>query len=191
MKDPFRLLAEILETVGATETQDSNAMVLCSVDERGRPSSRAVLLKALDRRGLVFYTNLGSRKARQIERNPNVSLHFLWRRLGRQVSIEGEAGPVSPEEADSYFATRDRGSQIGAWASKQSQPLPHRSTLLSRVVRDGTRFAGQPVPRPPHWSGFRVAPWRFEFWEAGKFRLHDRRVYELREEGWSARKLYP
>jgi pyridoxamine 5'-phosphate oxidase len=170
---------------------DPNAMLVSSVDADGRPSARTVLLKSFDDQGFVFYTNYESRKGRQILANPNVSLHFFWRELERQVGIEGVAERVTDEEADAYFATRPRGSQLGAWASRQSRPMPSRATLLAEVAKVEARYLGRSVPRPPHWSGFRVVPRRFEFWVAGRFRLHDRTVFEREDGGWRSQKLYP
>jgi len=174
-----------------TDLPEPTAAILATADARGRPSSRAVLLKAFDERGFVFYTNLESRKGRQIRENPRAALTFYWPPLGAQVHVEGDVQPVTPAEADAYFATRARESQLGAWASRQSEPLKGRWTLLRRVVQAARRFGTGPVPRPPFWSGLRVRPDRVEFWTAGRFRLHDREEWVLAAGVWTARRLYP
>jgi pyridoxamine 5'-phosphate oxidase len=188
---PFERFGELLAEATARGLTDPNALVLSTVDAGGQPSSRVVLLKGHDERGFVFYTNLESRKGREIAGNPRVSLDFYWRELGRQVVVLGTAEPVSPAEADAYFATRPRGSQLGAWASQQSRPLPGRAHLLAAVAQVEARHLGHPVPRPPHWSGFRVVPHYIEIWESSPFRLHDRTLYERIPEGWRVSKLYP
>ncbi len=147
-------------------------MALATADAEGRPSVRMVLLKGIDERGFVFYTNLESRKGGQLAANPCVGLAFHWKSLRRQVNVEGPVVPVDPAEADAYFASRDRGSQIGAWASRQSQPLAGRFDLESRVAQFAAKFHVGAVPRPEFWSGFRVVPERIEFWEDRPFRLH-------------------
>jgi pyridoxamine 5'-phosphate oxidase len=171
--------------------ENPEAMVLSTVDDCGRPSSRVVLLKGVDSRGFVFYTNLGSRKAREIQGNANVCLSFYWRELGRQVFVEGVIEPVSEEEADAYFATRPRTSQLGAWASRQSQPLASKAHLLKEVARHEARFLTRPVPRPPFWSGYRVVPTSIELWVVGVFRLHDRFIYQKGDDGWKRTRLFP
>ena len=188
---PFPRFAEAFAEAEATGMDEPNAMVLATADERGQPSTRFVLLKSWDERGFVFYTNLESRKGREIAVNPRVSLTFFWRELGRQIGIRGTAEQVSDEEADAYFATRDRGSQLGAWASRQSRTLSSRKRLLAEVAKVEARYLGRAVPRPPHWSGFRVVPHAIEFWERGLFRLHDRTLYERSEDGWTKSRLYP
>jgi pyridoxamine 5'-phosphate oxidase len=150
-----------------------------------------VLLKGYDERGFVFYTNLGSKKAREIGENPRASLGFHWKTLKRQVRVSGHVLPVSAEEADAYFASRSRGSQIGAWASRQSQDLPSRKALELAVANAHDRFSTGVVPRPSFWSGFRVAPLTIEFWEELPFRLHRRDEYSRTEQGWSKRSLFP
>lgn len=189
--EPFDRFRETLAEAEATGMVDPNAMVLSSVDPEGQPSSRVVLLKGFDERGFVFFTNLESRKGREVQAHPKVSLSFFWREMGKQVVILGTAGRVSDEEADAYFATRPRGSQLGAWASRQSRPLPSRDHLVAEVAKLEERYLGKPVPRPPHWSGFRVVPHWIEFWVSGTFRLHDRTAYERVEGGWKVTKLYP
>jgi len=191
-REPFDRFREIYDEAAATGMADPNAMVVSSVDAAGQPSSRVVLLKSFDERGFVFYTNLESRKGREIQGNPKVSLDLYWRELGRQVVVLGTAEPVEPAEADAYFATRARGSQLGAWVSQQSRPLPGgRGHLLAEVARLEGHHLGGKITRPPHWSGFRVVPHWIEIWVAGKFRLHDRTAYERAGEGWKMTKLYP
>lgn len=189
-RDPFARFAEVFGRACATGMTDPNAMLVASVGDGGRPSSRVVLLKDFDDEGFVFYTNLESRKGRQILARPHVALNFYWRELDEQVRIEGEALPVTDEEADAYFATRPHGSQLGAWASHQSRPMPSRAELLKAVAKVELKYKGR-IPRPPHWSGFRVRPDYFEFWVAGKFRLHDRTAFERTGDGWTTSKLYP
>lgn len=191
LEEPFERFRDILDEVTATGMTDANAMVVSSVDSAGQPSSRVVLLKGWDERGFVFYTNFESRKGREILANPRVSLNLWWRDLGKQVVVLGAAEPVSDEEADAYFATRPRTSQLGAWASRQSRPMSGRAHLLAEVASLEVRWLGRPVPRPPLWSGFRVVPSSIEIWIAGAFRLHDRTVYERVPEGWRATALYP
>ena len=190
--EPFELFREVLDEATATGMTDPNAMVVSSVDAEGQPSSRVVLLKSFDERGFVFYTNLESRKGREILGNPKVSLSFYWRELGRQVVVLGTSERVSDEEADAYFATRPRGSQLGAWVSQQSRPLMGgRGHLLAEVARFEAHHLGGKISRPPHWTGLRVVPHWIEIWVAGKFRLHDRTAYERADGGWRTTKLYP
>ncbi len=189
--NPFARFGDLFERASATGLEEPNAMVVSSADAWGRPSSRVVLLKHFDERGFVFYTNLESRKGREILARPDVSLNFFWREPKEQVSIFGRAERVAEAEADAYFASRGRGSRIGAWASSQSRPLPNREQLLADVMAVEERFAGQDVPRPPHWTGLRVVPRRFEFWVAGENRLHERTFFERQEDGWTSGLLYP
>ncbi len=191
--NPFVRFGALFDRVVASGMTDPNAMVLATTDDAGRPWTRVVLLKDFDERGLVFFTNLDSRKGRHLAARPDVSLHFFWRMLearNRQVIVGGRAEPVTDAEADAYFATRPRGSQIGAWASRQSQPLASRQALLDAVAAVESRFPDS-VPRPPHWSGFRVVPHFFEFWNEGEFRLHERTVYEPEGDDWRRRLLNP
>jgi pyridoxamine 5'-phosphate oxidase len=169
----------------------ADAMALATVGTDGRPSARVVLLRGADERGFVFFTNFESRKGREALGRPDVALLFHWAALEIQVRIEGVATPVAPEEADAYFATRPRGSQLGAWASDQSRRLASRFGLLRRYVGFERKFEGEPVPRPPHWSGFRVAPTAIEFWLDRKSRLHVRGLYERDGQGWRFSWLNP
>ncbi len=190
-EDPIERFRKFFEEAAATGMADPNAMVVSSVDAEGRPSSRVVLLKDFDAGGFVFYTNYESRKGTEIRAHPWVCLSFFWREISKQVVIRGRAEPVSDEEADAYFATRSRTSQLGAWASRQSRPLESRARLMARVAKYEAKFAVGAVPRPPHWSGFRVVPDYIELWVAGAFRLHDRTLFTRDGDHWISRKLYP
>ena len=189
--DPFSLFDTWLAEASKRELNDPNAMTLATATADGRPSARMVLLKGADREGFVFYTNTQSRKAGELIGNPEVALLFHWKSLGRQVRIEGLAEPVRPEEADAYFATRPRISRLGAWASDQSRPLADRVTLETRLSELEARYPGNGIPRPPHWSGYRVRPDCFEFWQDMPFRLHDRTVFTRSNGNWATHKLYP
>ncbi len=170
---------------------DPTAMSLATVGEDGSPSLRIVLLKSVDQTGFVFYTNLDSRKGRELRGQPRAALCFYWAALDLQVRIEGSVEAVSPEEADEYFATRARLSQIGAWASRQSAPITVEGDLDARVAKYEKEFAGRDVPRPAFWSGFRVKPHTIEFWRNRANRLHDRTLYTREGEGWRVDTLYP
>jgi pyridoxamine 5'-phosphate oxidase len=192
--DPLQRFAGLLETARKTPAiLEPTAMTLATVAADGRPSARIVLLKGVDERGLVFYTNYRSRKGREILARPDVALVFHWQPLEVQVRFDGRAVPVDPAEADAYFASRHRGSQLGAWASQQSDELPSRAQLEAQLAEVTARFEGKPVPRPPHWSGFRVAPLSIEFWKNRQDRLHERDLYERAtpEAPWSMKLLSP
>jgi pyridoxamine 5'-phosphate oxidase len=189
--DPHALFEDWLKEARSSERNDPEAMALATADAAGQPSVRMVLLKGHDERGFVFYTNLDSRKGAELAAHPAAALLFHWKSLRRQVRIEGPAEPVSDEEADSYFASRARDSQLGAWASDQSRPLDSRSTFETRYQQMRDRFEGQDIPRPPRWSGFRVIPKRIEFWNDRAHRLHERRLFVRQGEGWREGLLYP
>jgi len=189
--DPFALFNAWLREAIAKEPNDANAMSLATADADGLPDVRMVLLKEADARGFVFYSNLDSAKGRQLAANPKAALLFHWKSLRRQVRVRGAISPVSPAEADAYWATRARPAQLGAWASDQSRPLPDRLALEKRIAEVGLKFGLGKVPRPPHWSGFRVAPQVIEFWRDRPFRLHERLVFERAGEAWTTRRLFP
>lgn len=189
--EPFERFQEWYALAQAQELNDPNAMALASVDPEGRPSVRMVLLKDFDERGFVFYTNLQSRKGTDIQAHPAVALCLHWKSIRKQVRIEGDAHLVTPAEADAYYASRSRGSRIGAWASEQSRPLDRYQTLVDRAAEFEAKYPGEEIPRPPHWLGFRVVPQRIELWEDGAFRLHHRDLYVRSGTGWDKGHLYP
>ena len=190
--NPITLFGEWFAEAKASEINDPEAMAVATVDADGQPSVRMVLLKGYDERGFVFYTNQQSRKGEALTANPRAALLFHWKSLRRQVRIEGSVSRVSDAEADAYFASRSRDSQLGAWASDQSRPLPSRAHFMKRVAEAGLKFGVGAVPRPPHWSGYRVSPDRIELWQDRAFRLHERRLFTPDGEGgWTEGLMYP
>ncbi len=190
--DPFALFDLWFSEARKTESNDSNAMALATTNAEGQPSVRMVLLKGHGRDGFIFYTNKQSNKARQIEERRFAALLFHWKSLRRQIRIEGNILDVDDATADAYFATRSRDSQLGAWASDQSRPLDCRATFEARFADVQARFEGMPVPRPPHWSGYRVDPQRIEFWQDREHRLHERHVFtRTGSDSWIEGLLYP
>ena len=189
--DPFALFDAWFAEAKASELNDPDAMALATVDAAGRPSARMVLLKGHGPDGFVFYTNLDSRKGRELATNPVAALLFHWKSQRRQIRIEGSISAVGEAEADAYFATRGRASRLGAWASDQSRPLADRATFEARLAEVEQRFDGQDVPRPPRWSGFRLTPRHIEFWNDREHRLHERRVFTRTGDEWSEGMLYP
>ncbi len=191
-RDPIPLFEDWLAQAGKTEPNDPNAMSLATVDELGQADVRIVLLKGLDERGFVFYSNAQSAKGEQLKPVSNAALCFYWKSLRRQVRVRGEAEPVSDAESDAYFSSRARGSQIGAWASQQSRPVGSREALIDAVKETEAKYDGEDVPRPPHWRGWRVKPNTIEFWQDGAFRLHDRILFErLGGDDWTRTRLFP
>jgi pyridoxamine 5'-phosphate oxidase len=187
----FRSVYALAEKIDRSILPDPTAMTLGTVEEGGQPSVRVVLLKAFDDRGFVFYTNYEGRKGRHLLSNPKAALCFYWPTIDVQVRIEGTVTKVAEKEADAYFATRHRLSQIGAWASRQSEPLETPTALDERVKKYEIKFAGKDVPRPKYWSGFRVSPERIEFWKAKPNRLHERHLYTRAGAGWKIETIYP
>ena len=189
--DPHALFETWFAEARAGEPNDAEAMALATADAAGRPAVRLVLLKGHDERGFVFYTNEQSAKGDQLAANPAAALLFHWKSLRRQVRVEGPVQRVDAAEADAYFASRGRDTQLGAWASDQSRPLDRRETFETRFAEAGARFAGASVSRPPHWGGYRVVPERIEFWEDRPHRLHHRRLFTRAADGWAESLLYP
>ncbi len=191
MTDPFSLFETWFAEARETEINDSNAMTIATADADGQPSARMVLLKGHGPDGFVFYTNQQSRKAGDIAENPKAAILFHWKSLRRQIRIDGQISTVADDLADAYFATRSRDSQLGAWASDQSRPLADRETFEARFAEMTERFEGSDVPRPPHWSGYRLTPTRFEFWQDRAHRLHERRTFVRDGDEWTEGLLYP
>lgn len=191
MSSPFEHFNDWFGTAKTADIQDPTACALGTATKDGIPSVRMVLLKGHDERGFVFYTNLQSDKSTDLKENPRAAMDFYWPQLGRQVRVKGPVELVSHEEADSYFASRPRASQLGAWASIQSRPLTARTDFENRLVEYEKKFQGREVPRPPHWSGWRIKPVRIEFWQEGEFRLHERLVYLRDGDAWRTEMLYP
>jgi pyridoxamine 5'-phosphate oxidase len=189
--DPVAVFEAWMAEAAKSEPNDPNAVCLATATPDGRPSARMVLLKGVDPRGFVFYTNLESRKGGELAANPHAALCFHWKTLQRSVRVEGPVEPVSAEEADAYYASRARGSRIGAWASRQSRPLEGRWALEKAVAEHTVRFGIGEIPRPPFWSGFRLTPSRIELWRDMPFRLHERRVFHRAGPGWEMEMLYP
>lgn len=189
--EPFELFGEWLDEAKETEPNDPNAMSLATVDPDGLPDVRMVLLKGFDTQGFVFYTNLESAKGRELLSTPKAAICFHWKSLRRQVRVRGHVEQVTDAEADAYYATRPRGSRIGAWASKQSRPLESRFALEKAVAEYTARYPVGKIPRPAHWSGFRIKPVQIEFWMDKPFRLHDRLLFDRDGEGWKTTRLYP
>ncbi|RVT91956.1 pyridoxamine 5'-phosphate oxidase [Rhodovarius crocodyli] len=189
--EPYALFADWMAEATKSEPNDPNAMCLATCTPEGRPSARMVLLKGVDERGFVFYTNFESRKGTQLLANPFAALCFHWKSLRRSIRVEGAVEVVSDAEADEYYASRPRGSRIGAWASQQSRPLEGRWALEKAVAEYTVKFGLGEIPRPPHWSGFRIIPDRIEFWRDMPFRLHERRVFTPVENGWAIETQYP
>jgi pyridoxamine 5'-phosphate oxidase len=190
--DPLVQFERWFEQALTAEFYEVNAMTLATVSPEGQPSARMVLLKGFDARGFVFYTNYHSRKARELAENPQVALVFWWDKLERQIRIEGRAAKIPPAESDAYFASRPRGSQLGAWVSEQSQPIAGRAVLEEQQLALEAEYAGRDIPRPAHWGGYRVEPQAFDFWQGRPSRLHDRFRYERNSAGgWDLVRLAP
>jgi len=193
LRDPFEMFATWMKDAEKTEPNEANAMAVATADADGHPNIRMVLLKAVDSRGFVFYTNFQSAKGTELAANPHAALNFHWKTVRKQVRVRGPVSVVSDAEADAYFASRAKDSQIGAWASAQSRPMEGRWVFEKEIAKYALKYGFTKVPRPPYWSGFRVAPLRIEFWRDRPFRLHDRLVYarDSLEAPWRTERLYP
>lgn len=193
VSEPLPLFHQWMDEAKTSEPNDPNAMALATVDEQGMPNVRMVLLKAVDERGFVFYTNYESAKGRELLGQKKAAICFHWKSLRRQIRVRGEVETVSDEEADTYYNSRDRGSRIGAWASRQSRPMSDRFELEREVAKKAARYAVGAIPRPSYWSGFRIVPVSIEFWRDKPFRLHDRRLFirKTPEDSWSVEQLFP
>lgn len=192
MKNPIAQFTQWFNEASACkDIADATAMTLATADKNAMPAARIVLLKGYDEKGFVFYTNLESHKSNDLKTNPQAALCFYWSPLNKQIRIAGKIEAVSAAEADEYFATRPRESQIGAWSSQQSRPLDSRETLVKAVAANTKKYEGKTVPRPPHWSGWRLIPVAIEFWQQGDFRLHHREFFTRQGSGWEVTKLYP
>lgn len=189
--NPFNLFFEWFEVAKGSEPSDPDAACLATATENGKPSARMVLVRQVDSKGFVFYTNEHSRKGRQLIEGGYGALCYHWKSLERQVRVEGSVEHLSAQESDLYHANRPRESRISAWASQQSQPLESREVFLERVAQITKHYEGKDVPRPPHWGGFRIVPERIEFWQAGQARMHDRFVFTRSPGGWDIQRLYP
>ncbi|MEP0547774.1 MAG: pyridoxamine 5'-phosphate oxidase [Rhodothermales bacterium] len=189
--DPLRFFERWFDEAVSAEVREPNAMTLATLGADGQPAARIVLLKGVDAEGFVFYTNYESRKARELEAHPRAALVFWWEALERQVRIEGTVGRVDAAESDAYFASRPRGSRLGAWASDQSRPIADRAVLEEKLAEVEAAYPGDAVPRPPHWGGYRLTPTLFEFWQGRASRLHDRLEYTPGPDGWTIRRLAP
>lgn len=190
-QDPVEQFRRWFEEAQAADLHEPNAVTVATAASDGRPSARTVLLKGFDERGFVFYTNYEGRKSREMEANPRAALLFYWGELERQVRVEGRVERIAAEESDAYFASRPRGSQLGAWASEQSRPVVYRAALEEKLREVEERFGDGEVPRPPFWGGYRVEPEIIEFWQGRENRLHDRLVYRRENGGWRIERLQP
>jgi pyridoxamine 5'-phosphate oxidase len=188
---PLTLFSEWYTEAKTLGLREPSAATIATCSKDGIPSARILLLKSFDEKGFCFFTNLTSRKGKEIHDNPKAAICFFWDKILKQVRIEGKVERVSEKEADDYFAKRDRGSQIGAWASKQSHIMESAADLPDRVKEIALQFEGQLIPRPPFWSGFRVVPQKIEFWQSGEFRLNTRLLYSRTDKGWNTQRLYP
>lgn len=191
MNDPIARFLKIYERAEKKDPGDHTRVALATTDEDGLPSVRMVLLRGVDERGFAFYTNYGSRKAADLEANPRAAMCFYWECIKEQVRVEGAVERTSEEESDAYFASRARGSQLAAWASKQSSRLESRTSLVTGYLKLRAQYAGRPIPRPDFWGGFRIEPQRMEFWSSKAHRMHDRVAYIRDGDGWTIEHLYP